>query len=85
MGKRHYWISHYQRNQETIEITIRGPDESIIESFRVAIRDKKSSAKVMRILKEKYNFSPEISHPKSINSKNEDEDLNWLRKSSGSF
>ncbi len=77
MGKNHYWIG-YQRQDDTIEVTIKDSSGARIESWEINMNDKKAGTKMMRMLKEKYNFSPEIPSEKSINK-----DLDWLKKSRG--
>ena len=76
MGKEHSWLN-YTRNAEIIEITIKDFSNSRIESFKCNVDDKVKAASIMKILREKYGFSPIISNEESINEK--DKDIDWLK------
>lgn len=69
MGKRHYWVG-YKREGETLEINVKDASGSKIETWECNIKDKKTSTKILKILKEKYGFKPEIPQ--------KEKDLTWL-------
>lgn len=73
MGKRHYWVG-YKREGETIEIKVKDFSGAVIESYECDIQDKKTSTKILKILKEKYGFNPQIT--KKIL---DDKDMKWLK------
>ena len=68
--KRHVWVD---RNSpiDSIEITIRDGSKRKIESWIIAVNDKKSARQIMRILKESYGIDFGIS----VRS-----DLDWLKQ-----
>ncbi len=77
MGRNHFWVSKYNKQGDLIEIKILDGNENTIEKWKFNIGDKKTAAKVLRILKEQYGFSPELK-ARSILEK--EKDLNWLRE-----
>lgn len=65
------WLE-YNRGSDTIEIIYRDGSGAKIEQFKFKTSDKVKGGEVMRYLKEKYNFEPEIK-PKI------DDDIKWMR------
>lgn len=68
--KKNYWVG-YKREGETIEINVKDSTGTKLESFECNISDKKTSQNILRILKKKYGFEPEI--------KKRPQDLDWLK------
>lgn len=69
-----YWVG-YNREGNIIQVKVEDTTGRKLDHWSVKMNDAKSIAKMMRILKDKYNFSPEINNSKM----NEDEDeLKWL-------
>lgn len=63
----------YGRSGETVEITIRDCTGRKVDFFRV--NNKKDYSKIIRILKDKHGWSPEIGVEMSANYNQEKE---WL-------
>ena len=58
----------YSRNGEVLEINIRESNGRKIETHRCDVNDKKKAGQIMKFLKDKYNFSPEIDIEDSVNA-----------------
>ena len=69
--KKHNWIK-YGRKGNIIRIEIKENDGENIDYFQV--NTQKDYAKIIKIIKDKYGFSPEISPEESTNAKED----NWL-------
>lgn len=81
--KGHFWVSKDNKNGDVIEITIKDYTGAKIESWTMNINDKKTSRKVMGILRKQYGFKPEMPSEKSMIS--EDKDLEWLKETTNPF
>jgi len=51
----------YQRNGDSVEIIIRDVSGAKIEHHHCQLNDKKKYASILRYLKDKYGFEPEIN------------------------
>lgn len=70
---------NYSRAGDVIEIIIRDFSGAKIESHSCNANDKKKYGAILRYLKSKYGFEPEIDFDESINAKNEKrEDVDWF-------
>lgn len=67
---------NYSRNGDIIEITIRSPSGAKIETHTCDAKDKKRYAYILKYLKDKYGFSPEIDASESINERTNDS-VDW--------
>lgn len=76
MIKKHNWIQ-YGRSGEIVEITLRDSTGAKADFFRV--NNKKDYAKIIKIIKDKYGWSPEIEVDKSVNFNKEKD---WLESDS---
>jgi hypothetical protein len=65
----------YSKNAEIIEIIVRDFSGAKIESWRFNCQDKVKSENVLRLLRDKYGFSPSIQPHEHIDSV-----MGWLRK-----
>ena len=74
MYKKHEWIK-YGRNDNIINIEIKDSTERKIDSFRC--NNQEDYTRIMKIIKEKYGYSPEIDTNDSVNNK-EKKDIDWL-------
>jgi uncharacterized membrane protein YvbJ len=68
---------NYSRAGDIIKITIESSDRAKIETLTANIKDKKKCASILNYLKDKYDWSPEISQEESINAKNEE--IDWWK------
>ena len=84
LGKGHYWVTKENSGKgDVIEIIVKDYTGAKIESWTMNINDKKTSKKVMGILRRQYGFKPEILSEKSMIS--EDKDLKWLKETANPF
>lgn len=65
MGKKS-WVQ-YNRTGDIIEIVVRDCSGKRLDKFVFNGSDSKRFGRVMKILKDVYNFKPEVSHKESIN------------------
>jgi len=71
-------VLNYRRTGDIIEINIRSFNGSKIESHTCDAKDKKKYSSILRYLKDKYGFEPEIDVNDSINNKEKAKDVDWL-------
>lgn len=71
----HYWVG--ERHADTIEISIKDPNGSSIDTWKANIKDLKTCGKILDIIKKKYNFYPNVSF---LKDKKRDKDLDWVTK-----
>lgn len=69
-------IINYDRTGDVIEITIRDYSGAKLETHTCNAKDKKKYSAILRYLKDKFGFEPEIDIPESVNS-DESNKLNW--------
>lgn len=72
--QKHNWIS-YGRQGDVVSIEIKDPTGRRIDSFNT--NNNKDYAKILKIIKDKYGFSPEVDVKDSINF---DKEKSWLFK-----
>ena len=53
-------VSRFYRNEERIEVIIRDESGAKIETLTCSRKDRKKYSFILRYLKEKYGFEPEI-------------------------
>ena len=64
---------NYSRSGDKVEIIIRDSSEGKIETLHCQVGDKKKYASILRYLKEKYGFEPEVS----VANPKEENELDW--------
>ena len=62
--KKHNWLS-YGRKGNIIEISIKESDGANIDFFRV--NNQEGYGEIIKMIREKYGYSPEISPEESVN------------------
>lgn len=65
---------NYMRNGDMIEIIVRDPTGAKIETIKCHQGNKRRYSEILKYLKDKYGFEPEIDIDKSINAKSEEID-----------
>lgn len=73
--KKHNWIK-YGRRGNIIQIDVNESDGAKIDHFKT--NNQKDYARIIKLIEEKYGFSPEISPEESVNEIKEQE-ANWLK------
>ena len=73
MFKKHNFIK-YGRSADIISIEIKDSSDNLIDHFRC--NNNQDYAKIIKILKDKYGFEPEIGVDESINAEKE---IDWLK------
>ncbi len=76
--KRNFWVAKQGNYGDVIEITVKDSSGAKIETWIFNINDNKKASRVLRILKEKYDFNPKTSFK-------EEKDLSWLRDDTSPF
>jgi hypothetical protein len=61
---------NYNRKGNIVEIIVRDYSGAKIEAHKCNIHDKKKYASILRYLKDKYGFEPEIDIKESVNNSN---------------
>lgn len=71
----------YHRTGTYIQFIVRDESGAKVDDLKCKIRDKKATASVMKLLKDKYDFSPVIDPADSVNTKGKE----WLGSSKNIF
>ena len=80
--KKHNWI-RYGRKGNIVYIEIQEADGAKIDNFKV--NNQRDYARIIKMIKDKYNYSPEISPEESVNNElkeaqdwiSADKDFKW--------
>jgi hypothetical protein len=80
MGKNHFWLSQDYEG-DLIEIKVLNGSESTIEKWKFNINDNKTASKVLKILRNKYGFNPNLKE----GLLDKERDLKWLQDRNNEF
>jgi hypothetical protein len=74
----HYWVG-YDREGNILTVKVEDTTGRKLDQWSAKMNDPKATGKIMKILHDKYSFTPEVSFDNSPNAKKDDDDeLKWL-------